>query len=218
MNLCLFDLDNTLLRGDSDYEWTKYLVENNLIDEKKFKERNDKYYIQYQEGNLNINEFLGFQLGLLKKFTLIELNLIYNKFFETKIKPMITDDSLALIKKHKKDLKVIITATNSFITKPICDFFQVEELIATIPEIKKNGFTGRVIGTPCFGKGKVDRLNEWMKNKNLEWKGFKKSFFYSDSINDLPLLELVNKPIAVNPDPKLKSMAKKRNWHILNLV
>ncbi|MEK9993345.1 MAG: HAD family hydrolase [Hydrogenophilales bacterium] len=218
MNLCLFDLDNTLLRGDSDYEWTKYLVENNLIDEKKFKERNDKYYIQYQEGNLNINEFLVFQLGLLKKFPLIELNLIYNKFFETKIKPMITDDSLALIKKHKKDLKVIITATNSFITKPICDFFQVEELIATIPEIKKNGFTGRVIGTPCFGKGKVDRLNEWMKNKNLEWKSFKKSYFYSDSINDLPLLELVNKPIAVNPDLKLKSIAKKRNWHILNLV
>ena len=218
MNLCLFDLDNTLLRGDSDYEWTKYLVENDLIDEKKFKKRNDKYYIQYKEGNLNINEFLSFQLGLLKKFTLIELNLIYNKFFEIKIKPMITADSLALIKKHKNDLKVIITATNSFITKPICDFFQIEELIATIPEIKKNGFTGRVIGTPCFGKGKVDRLNEWMKNKNLEWKGFKKSFFYSDSINDLPLLELVNKPIAVNPDPKLKSIAKKRNWHIINLV
>ena len=218
MNLCLFDLDNTLLRGDSDYEWTKYLVENDLIDEKKFKERNDKYYIQYQEGNLNINEFLSFQLGLLKKFTLLELNLIYKKFFETKIIPMITNDSLALIKKHKNDLKVIITATNSFITKPICDFFQVEELIATIPEIKKNGFTGRVIGTPCFGKGKVDRLNEWMKNKNLEWKIFKKSYFYSDSINDLPLLELVKKPIAVNPDPKLKSMAKKRNWHIINLV
>tara|TARA_B100001287_G_C22648612_1_gene514014 strand:- start:47 stop:703 length:657 start_codon:yes stop_codon:yes gene_type:complete len=218
MNLCLFDLDNTLLRGDSDYEWTKYLVENNLIDEKKFKERNDKYYIQYQEGNLNINEFLGFQLGLLKKFTLKELSLIYNKFFETKIKPMITADSLTLIKKHKNDLKVIITATNSFITKPICNFFQVEELIATIPEIKKNGFTGRVIGTPCFGKGKVDRLNEWMKNKNLEWKSFKKSYFYSDSINDLPLLELVNKPIAVNPDLKLKSIAKKRNWYIINLV
>ena len=218
MNLCLFDLDNTLLRGDSDYEWTKYLVENELIDEKKFKERNDTYYIQYQEGNLNINEFLGFQLGLLKKFTLKELSLIYNKFFETKIKPMITADSLALIKKHKNDLVVIITATNSFITKPICDFFQVEELIATIPEIKKNGFTGRVIGTPCFGKGKVDRLNEWMKIKKLEWKSFKKSYFYSDSINDLPLLELVNKPIAVNPDPKLKLMAKKRNWHIINLV
>ena len=185
---------------------------------KNSRKENDKYYIQYQEGNLNINEFLGFQLGLLKKFTLIELNLIYNKFFETKIKPMITADSLALIKKHKNDLKVIITATNSFITKPICDFFQVEELIATIPEIKKNGFTGRVIGTPCFGKGKVDRLNEWMKNKNLEWNSFKKSYFYSDSINDAPLLELVNEPIAVNPDSKLKLMAKKRNWRIINLV
>ena len=218
MNLCLFDLDNTLLRGDSDYEWTKYLVENDLIEEKKFKERNDNYYIQYQEGNLNINEFLGFQLGLLKKFTLIELNLIYNKFFETKIKPIITADSLELIKKHKNDLKVIITATNSFITKPICDFFQVEELIATIPEINKIGFTGRVIGTPCFGKGKVDRLNEWMKIKNFEWSSFKKSYFYSDSINDVPLLELVNEPIVVNPDSKLKLMAKKRKWRIINLV
>ena len=128
---------------------------------------------------------------------------------------MITANSLELIKKDKNDLKVINTATNSFITKPICDFFQVEELIATIPEIKKNGFTGRVIGTPCFGKGKVERLKEWMKSKNLEWKSFKKSYFYSDSINDLPLLELVNKPIAINPDPKLKSMAKKRNWQLL---
>jgi HAD superfamily hydrolase (TIGR01490 family) len=218
MNLCLFDLDNTLLRGDSDYEWTKYLVENDLIDEKKFKERNDKYFTQYQEGNLNINEFLGFQLGLLKKFNLSELNLIYNKFFEAKIKPMITDDSFALIQKHENDLKVIITATNSFITKPICEFLEVEELIATIPEVKKNSFTGRVIGKPCFGKGKVDRLNQWMKNKNFEWNSFKKSYFYSDSINDMPLLELVNEPIAVNPDPKLKLLAKKRDWRIINLV
>jgi HAD superfamily hydrolase (TIGR01490 family) len=194
------------------------LVENDLIDEKKFKERNDKYFTQYQEGNLNINEFLGFQLGLLKKFNLSELNLIYNKFFEAKIKPMITDDSFALIQKHENDLKVIITATNSFITKPICEFLEVEELIATIPEVKKNSFTGSVIGKPCFGKGKVDRLNQWMKNKNFEWNSFKKSYFYSDSINDMPLLELVNEPIAVNPDPKLKLLAKKRDWRIINLV
>ena len=215
MALALFDLDNTLLNGDSDHAWGLYLAEIGAVDQRAQQKKQDDFYQQYVEGTLNIIEFLNFQLSPLKDNP-IELLLQWREdFLKTIIQTMIDTGKPELIDKHRtqKDELVIITATNDFITRPIADKLNISTLIATQAEIVAKQYTGKVTGTPCFQHGKVTRLQEWMNDKSCSLND---SWFYSDSINDLPLLSLVSNPVAVTPDDKLRTHAKKYDWPIID--
>ena len=215
MALALFDLDNTLLNGDSDHAWGLYLAEIGAVDQRAQQKKQDYFYQQYVEGTLNIIEFLNFQLSPLKDNP-IELLLQWREgFLKTIIQTMIDTGKPELIDKHRaqKDELVIITATNDFITRPIADKLNISTLIATQAEIVAKQYTGKVTGTPCFQHGKVTRLQEWMNDKSCSLND---SWFYSDSINDLPLLSLVSNPVAVTPDDKLRTHAKKYDWPIID--
>jgi HAD superfamily hydrolase (TIGR01490 family) len=214
--LAIFDLDNTLLAGDSDHAWGQFLVSINAVDEKTFKEANDQFYNDYQQGNLDIYKYLAFSLKPLTEYPMTQLLHWRNTFFEDCIRPIILPKGLALIEKHKKqnDDLLIITATNEFVTRPIANFLGIDTLLATIPEQINDIYTGRIEGTPCFQEGKNTRLNEWLNANNKSLEG---ACFYSDSHNDLPLLHKVDKPVAVNPDPLLLREAQKNNWDILDL-
>lgn len=219
MQLVLFDLDNTLLAGDSDFEWAQFLIEKGVLDKEVYESRNQVFYEQYKSGTLNINEFLNFQLQPLARHPRATLEVWHIEFMHKKIFPIITKPALSLIAEHKsnKVLMAIVTATNSFITQPISNFLEIPHLIATDPEIIDGEFTGKVTGTPCFREGKVTRVEAWLKNQKLNWQQFEKSYFYSDSLNDLPLLNKVSHPVAVDPDPVLKLHAEKAHWPILEL-
>ncbi|MCK5725992.1 MAG: HAD family hydrolase [Thiotrichaceae bacterium] len=214
--LALFDLDNTLLSGDSDYEWGEYLVKKGLVDKKAYAEANQYFLEQYQEGTLDIIEFTRFAFTPLAENSLDDLLQWRADYLEDSIKPLITEKALDLVEKHKQqgDTLVVITATNSFITRPIVDLFGIEHLIAT--EIKQidNRFVAEIDGTPCFQEGKVTRLNQWLQQQSATLQG---SYFYSDSHNDLPLLEQVDHAIAVDPDEKLEKIALKNHWSIISL-
>lgn len=213
MALALFDLDNTLLADDSDFLWGCFLVEKGLVDKATYDAANQRFYSEYKLGTLDIFEFLAFSLAPLTQFTMQELAVLHLEFMGKHIKPAMTTKGIAQIQQHREkgDFIVIITATNSFVTQPIAKAFNVDELIATEPEIIANRYTGRVAGTPCFQAGKITRLHQWLENTthNLE-----QSTFYSDSHNDLALLECVTTPIAVDPDDDLKNIALTRNWEI----
>ena len=214
MALALFDLDNTLISGDSDHTWGLYLAEIGVVDKKQHETAQDRFYQQYIDGTLDINEFLEFQFTPLKENSLDQLFAWREDFIENKIKPLIHDDKRTLVQKHRDagDTLVIITATNSFITSPIADLFGIETLIATEPEQNLHGFTGKVSGTPCFQKGKITKLNQWLADSE---ETMQDSWFYSDSYNDLPLLLEVNHPVCVSPDAKLSAHAKANNWPII---
>ena len=216
MPLALFDLDNTLLRGDSDYAWGEFLVEKGMVDAIAHQRENDRFYQQYLDGELDIHEFLEFQLRPLAENPLSRLEQWRNQYLQEYIRPMISPQARALVEKHRArgDIPVIITATNSFVTRPIADLFGVEHLIATEPEMIAGEYTGGVSGLPSYREGKVIRLREWLSEHDQTLAG---SWFYSDSHNDLPLLESVENPVAVNPDARLQSIAKKRQWPILHL-
>ena len=215
MALALFDLDNTLLNGDSDHAWGIYLAEIGAVDAKEQKQKQDYFYQQYLQGTLDILEFCEFQFSILTRTPLPQLQSWHNDYMKTIIEPMITNGKAELLKKHKEagDDIVIITATNNFITAPIAKRLGVETLIATEAEFIEGAFTGKVKGTPCFQEGKITRLNEWLRSQNKEMQ---ESYFYSDSVNDLPLLEIVDHPIAVTPDEKLRAHAEKLNWPIID--
>jgi len=216
MALALFDLDNTLLSGDSDYEWGQFLVSKNLVDAEVYDQANKKFYEDYKQGTLDIVEFCAFTFTFLSTRTMQELNELHQSFMQESIIPLMGDKAKALIDRHKKqdDTLVIITATNSFVTKPIADAFGVEHLIATEAKIVDGKYTTEIAGTPCFKEGKVTRLNEWLKNND---HSIKDSVFYSDSHNDLPLLELAHNAIAVDPDEILDQVATQRSWEIMSL-
>lgn len=216
MKLAIFDLDNTLLNGDSDHAWGEFLCEKGLVDRQLYRETNDRFYRQYQEGSLNINEFLEFALSPLQKFQRALLNQLHEEFMRTIVEPMMLPAAHALLEKHRQagDFLLIITATNAFITAPIAARLGVDALLATQPEEREGEYTGKVIGPPCFREGKVDRLHQWLTETGHSLTG---SYFYSDSCNDLPLLEVVDHPVAVNPDPTLLETAKSRDWPILDL-
>ncbi|RTZ58855.1 MAG: HAD-IB family hydrolase [Gammaproteobacteria bacterium] len=216
MPLALFDLDNTLLQGDSDYAWGEFLVEKGMVDAIDHQRENDRFYQQYLDGELDIHEFLEFQLRPLAENPLSRLEQWRNQYLQEYIRPMISPQARALVEKHRArgDIPVIITATNSFVTRPIADLFGVEHLIATEPEMIAGEYTGGVSGLPSYREGKVIRLREWLSEHDQTLAG---SWFYSDSHNDLPLLESVENPVAVNPDARLQSIAKKRQWPILHL-
>lgn len=216
MPLALFDLDNTLLRGDSDYAWGEFLVEKGMVDAIAHQRENDRFYQQYLDGELDIHEFLEFQLRPLAENPLSRLEQWRNQYLQEYIRPMISPQARALVEKHRArgDIAVIITATNSFVTRPIADLFGVEHLIATEPEMIAGEYTGGVSGLPSYREGKVIRLREWLSEHD---QTLADSWFYSDSHNDLPLLESVENPVAVNADARLQSIAKKRQWPILHL-
>lgn len=214
MSLALFDLDNTLIAGDSDHAWGQFLAESEIVDAKFYAERSDHYLQEYESGELDIKEFLKFQLTPLTLFSLEKLENLRREFIDRKILPMMSDQALKLVEKHRAlgDTLVIITATNDFITRPIADLFDIEHLIATELEIVDDRYTGQIVGEPCFRTGKLIRLNLWLDEHQESMPG---SWFYSDSHNDLPLLNQVDNPTVVNPDPFLEAEAMKNSWPII---
>jgi HAD superfamily hydrolase (TIGR01490 family) len=213
MALALFDLDNTLLADDSDFLWGCFLVDKGLVDKSTYDEANKRFYDDYKKGILDIYEFLAFSLKPLTRYSREQLTDLHREFMEALIKPVMTEKGIAQIRYHrdKGDVTVIITATNSFVTEPIAAAFGVDDLIATEPEMVDGKYTGKVAGTPCYQQGKVTRLNQWLVNTSHDLQG---STFYSDSHNDLALLECVSTPVAVDPDDELKATALARNWEI----
>jgi len=216
MALALFDLDNTLLAGDSDYLWGQFLIEQNLVDKEYYEKENQRFLDLYHQGKLDIYEFAEFAYRPLAENDLDKLTKLHQQFMQEKIRPIITDKSRSLVEKHKSegDTLVIITATNSFVTGPIAKEFGIENLIATEPETNNGKFTGKIAGTPCFQEGKVTRLKKWLLEKNIKSEN---CVFYSDSNNDLPLLKMVKNPVAVDPDDKLKAIAEENNWPVMSL-
>ncbi len=219
MNLALFDLDNTLLSGDSDFEWAQFLIEQGVLDRELFEAKNMAFYEQYKAGTLDIHEFLDFQLKPLSRHARKVLDAWHEEFMRRKVRGMIGSSARELVARHRAagDVCVIITATNSFVTAPIAREFGVEHLIATEPEQKDGEFTGRVAGVPCFREGKITRLESWMAQHGWNWNSFAESWFYSDSLNDLPLLCKVKNPVAVDPDATLRAHAGQQGWRIMTL-
>jgi len=216
VSLAIFDLDNTLLGGDSDYLWGQFLVENGIVDRKYYEEANARFYEDYKNGTLDIVKFLEFALSPLADNQPHALHRWRAAFIEEKIKPLLLPAAAALIEKHRSagDIPIIITATNRFVTEPIAQLYGIECLIATTPELKNGHYTGRFVGTPCFREGKVQRLKEWLAENDHDLTG---SWFYSDSHNDLPLLSLVGFPVAVDPDEALGAYAIQNRWPIISL-
>ena len=219
MNLALFDLDNTLLSGDSDFEWAQFLIEQGVLDRELFEAKNLAFYQQYKLGTLNIQEFLDFQLKPLARHPRSLLDAWHGEFMQRKVRPMMGHAARELVAQHRiaGDVCVVITATNSFVTAPIAREFGIEHLIATEPEQLDGEFTGRVEGEPSFREGKITRLESWMAQRGWTWDSFVDSWFYSDSLNDLPLLARVKNPVAVDPDATLRDHAEKRGWRIMSL-
>jgi len=219
MNLVIFDLDNTLLKGDSDYNWALFLIKKGFLDKESYEQKNEQFYKDYQNGSLDVFEYCEFQFEVLKNNKRKILEQLREQYLQEVILPMIPDKAYDLVGHHKrnKEKLLIITATNSFITKPIGKIFGINDLIGTDPEVIKGNFTGKVSGIPAFQEGKVKRLLSWLKDKNLSMKSFEKIFFYSDSRNDIPLLKKVTNPVAANPDKVLLAKAKDKGWPVIKL-
>ena len=219
MNLAIFDLDNTLLDGDSDYNWGLFLVQGGLVDQKSHEASNKKFYADYNAGKLDIYEFTEFQFRFFKNNPRKLLDKLVARYIEEVAESMITKKARNLVSEHRNsgDKLLIITATNSYITKPIGNLLGIDNLIGTDLEEVDGEFTGKVRGIPSFKEGKVDRLNLWLKQKKLTFEGFERIFFYSDSRNDLPLLRIVSDPVVANPDTELKKEATKNKWPIIYL-
>jgi len=212
MSLAMFDLDNTLIGGDSDYLWGEFLCEKGIIeDTASFQKMNEYFYQQYEVGKLDIYAWAEFSFKVLTEYSIDELNDFRQNFIHQKIEPIFLDKAQSCINQHKEngDTVLVITASNTFITAPIAEMYGINHLLATEPEFKDGRFTGKVSGVPCFQSGKIDNLMPWIEKHNKNLKG---SYFYSDSHNDLPLLELVDNPVAINGDPRLTSTAKKNGW------
>lgn len=216
MSLAIFDLDNTLIGGDSDHLWGEFLVEQNLVDSEEHKQSNDQFYEDYCRGELNIQAYLEFALGPLAQFSAKQLEKLHTHFMKDKIKPIMLPKAQALIKKHQQegDTLLIITATNRFVTQPIARALGIDMLLASEGEQIDGRYTGKPIDIPCYGSGKVERFQRWNKERQF---ALSESFFYSDSHNDLPLLQKVGHPVAVNPDDKLQYFAEQAHWPIVNL-
>ncbi len=221
MNLALFDLDNTLLSGDSDFEWAQFLISRGVVDRELQEAKNIQFYEQYKAGTLDIHEFLEFQLAPLTRHGRAELDAWHGEYMARHIRPIIGDKARALVGRHLAagDLCAIVTATNSFVTGPIAHELGIPHLIGTIPAVNpENGaFSGKPQGTPAFQGGKITRVESWLESLGLWWGSFGQSTFYSDSHNDLPLMGKVSLPVAVDPDDKLRRHAAEHGWTILSL-
>tara|TARA_B110001469_G_scaffold73822_1_gene70035 strand:- start:112 stop:813 length:702 start_codon:yes stop_codon:yes gene_type:complete len=219
LQLAIFDLDNTLLNGDSDYNWSLFLIEHGVLDSDLYKERNEQFFKEYQSGNLDVFAYCEFQFKTLKDNPRELLDELRSDYVKKIINPMITKEAKDLVESHRKENHklLIITATNSYITRPIADLFGIEDLIGTDLEELNGEFTGKVSGLPSFQEGKIIRLNSWLEKRGLIFEELEKTFFYSDSMNDIPLLEKVSNPVAANPDEILEKKAIKENWPIIYL-
>lgn len=216
MTLAIFDLDNTLIAGDSDYLWGVYLSELGVVDPDQYERENERYYREYREGRLDIYEFLRFSLQPLKDNDPVALQGWRERFLRERIDPIILPQAQALVESHRRggDTLLIITATNEFVTAPIAARFGVEHLIATVPAQSDGRYTGEVAGIPSYRQGKVLRLWDWLRAEGLDLSG---STCYSDSHNDIPLLQAVEHPVAVDPDPLLHAHAERHGWRIISL-
>ena len=217
MRLVLFDLDNTLLSGDSDFEWAQFLIEKGVLDREVYEAQNRQFYEAYKAGTLDIHKFLDFQLKPLSRHPRSQLDEWHAEFMQERILPIITQKARDLVESHKADARVVITATNSFVTWPIAREFGIENLIATEPEEVDGEFSGRVRGLPAFREGKVERLKAWLAEHGIVWDSLRETWFYSDSLNDLPLLNRVSHPVAVDPDETLKEHALAHDWRVISL-
>lgn len=219
MNLVLFDLDNTLLIGDSDFEWAQFLIAKGVLDREVHEARNQEFYEHYKAGTLDIHAFLDFQLAPLARHPREELDAWHREFMATRIRPMIGAPAQALVQRHldEDSLVAIVTATNSFVTGPIAREFGIPHLVATVPACEGGRFTGKPRGTPAFKAGKIERVEAWLESLGLWWGAFDRSWFYSDSHNDLPLMGKVTDPVAVDPDDTLRQHAQTQGWPILSL-
>jgi HAD superfamily hydrolase (TIGR01490 family) len=216
MALAIFDLDHTLLNGDSDYLWGEYMVANQIVDKAEFQIENKAFLRDYQRGQLDNDKYLHFALKPLTQHPVENLYNWRRDYVENWIKPIIALGTEELLTQHRNrgDTLVIISATNLFITEPIAKLLNIPHILSTEPEIIDNRYTGNYLGTPTYKEGKVVALNTWLKDSQYSLDD---SYFYSDSINDLPLLEQVATPVAVNPDDDLRNIAEDRKWTILDL-
>ena len=216
MALAIFDLDNTLLGDDSDHLWGQFVCEQGIVDSAEFGRLNDQFYEDYKSGSLDIMAYLRFALGPLKGQAPEQLQRWHREFMREMIEPVILPKAQQLIANHRerRDELLIITATNRFITEPIARALGVDEIIACEPELVDGLYTGEPTGTPSYGAGKVTRLRQWLQGRQVSLEG---AYFYSDSHNDLPLLELVDKPVAVDPDETLLARARELGWPVISL-
>lgn len=216
MSLAIFDLDHTLLNGDSDHAWGEFLVNKGIVDESFYRTQNDHFYELYKQSKLDILEYLAFALEPLTRFSISELTDLHREFMQDYVLPMRQAKADALLQRHREqgDYLLIITATNGFITRPIAAALGVDDILATDPEIVDGRYTGGIVGTPCYQAGKVTRLQQWLQQTGHDLSG---SYFYSDSINDLPLLETVSHPVVVDGDDRLLAEAQQRGWPCLSL-
>jgi HAD superfamily hydrolase (TIGR01490 family) len=219
MKLVLFDLDNTLLSDDSDFQWAQFLISKGVVDREIYEARNQQFYDQYKAGTLDIFEFLDFQLAPLARHAREVLDTWHREYMATVIRPVITQKARDLVNQHlaEDSITAIVTATNVFVTSPIAREFGIPHLIGTVPAQEGGRFTGKPRGTPAFQKGKIERVEAWLESMGLWWGTFESTHFYSDSRNDLPLLELVSHPVAVDPDDTLRAHAESKGWPIISL-
>lgn len=216
MSLAIFDLDNTLINGDSDYLWGQYLVEQGIVDRNQYESTNARFYQEYKSGTLDIEAFLKFALAPLAAHHPDRLYRWRSQFIDAKIRPILLQRARQLVDRHLQagDTLLVITATNKFVTEPIIDLYGIPNILATVPEWVDGRFTGGFTGTPCFRNGKVQHLNRWLKETG---HSLRNSWFYSDSHNDLPLLKRVDNPVAVDPDETLRQIASNNNWPVISL-
>jgi len=216
MALAIFDLDHTLLNGDSDYLWGEYMVANRIVDKDEYQAKNKAFLNAYQRGQLDNDEYLQFALQPLTRHSLERLYNWRSDYVKNWIEPIIATGAAALLRQHREqgDTLLIVSATNLFITEPIAELLGIQHILSTEPEIVDQRYTGRYLGTPTFKEGKVVALKAWLENSDHRLED---SYFYTDSINDLSLLEQVSTPIAVNPDEELGAIAGERGWQILDL-
>ena len=219
MDLVLFDLDNTLLAGDSDFAWAEFLIGKGVLDREVYETKNVTFYEQYKAGTLDIFEFLDFQLAPLARHERAQLDAWHAEFMDVAIRPMITDKARALVDKHRAEgaLIAVVTATNSFVTGPVAREFGIPHLVATIPAQENGTFTGKPRGMPAFKAGKIERVDAWLESLGLHMGSFDTSWFHSDSHNDLPLLARVRQPVAVDPDDTLREHARLHGWPVISL-
>lgn len=216
MALAIFDLDNTLISGDSDYLWGKFLIKQGLVEAENFEKQNDLFYEEYKKGTLDIMAYQRFSLAPIARRPMTELNEWHKQFMQEYIQPIYLEKAQALVDKHRDngDTLLVITATNSFVTRPIAELYGIDNLLGTDPEVKDGTFTGEVDGIPTFQHGKVERLQHWLAETGETLDG---SYFYSDSHNDIPLLEEVTYPTVVDGDEQLLAHAKNKGWPSISL-
>jgi HAD superfamily hydrolase (TIGR01490 family) len=219
-NLCLFDLDHTLLPIDSDHAFGEFMVRIGWADGEAFRRGNDAYYAQYLAGRLDLGEYIAFSTAPWRQRPAHEQRAVQQRFLDEVVRPVLHPKALALVREHQArgDLVAIVTATNEFVTAPIAAAFGVDHLLAVQLERDASGtITGRIHGVPSYREGKVTRVDQWLAGLGAGWSQFERTSFYSDSPNDLPLLERASDPVATNPSPALESLARERGWRILKL-